>query len=104
MPCRPRATTAVLSVVRMVLSAVERRELARTVSLAVTVAPSGLRLTASFDRADDKDVDGTDEGFDVPSMRAAFAEAGGTLNVTTCAGGATVNGTIPATNLRRRAR
>ncbi|WP_156325956.1 hypothetical protein [Nonomuraea sp. SBT364] len=93
----PRASRAVSCVVSMVLSAVERHDLARSVSLAVTVAPSGLRLTVSFDT-------GVVVGappLPVPSMRAAFAEADGTLNVTVATmGGITVNGAIAAARLR----
>ncbi|MEV4224560.1 hypothetical protein [Nonomuraea sp. NPDC049725] len=93
----PRASEAVLSVVRLVLSAAEAHDPVPVVSLAVTLAASGLRLTVSFEAG------GAADGTPLPEarMRAAFAEAGGTLKVAVSqSGGVTVSAAVAADRLR----
>ncbi|MCG5212131.1 ATP-binding protein [Streptosporangium soli] len=90
----PRTSRAVLLVFHEALSNVQRHSGAGTVSIAVTMSSSGLRMTISDDGV----------GFDPPvtgrgitAMRTAFAELGGSLTVTTAFGaGTTVTGAVPA--------
>ncbi|MEV5409301.1 ATP-binding protein [Thermopolyspora sp. NPDC052614] len=90
----PRVVANVYATVREALDNVALHSRARTVSVALTVGPSGLRLTVS------------DDGHGFPSwttgrglvaMRAYFAEIGGRLTVNSVpGGGTTVSGFIPA--------
>jgi signal transduction histidine kinase len=88
-----RVSAGVMETMREALSNVERHSRAKTVSIAVTVGKSGLRLTVSDDG----------QGFlpgragrGIARMRAAFTEIGGTLSVNSVPGeGTTVSGAIP---------
>jgi hypothetical protein len=84
---------AVLAAVGEALRNVERHSRARFVSIAVTVADSGVRLTVS-DNGDG--FAGPAEGPGITRMRAAFAAVGGTLRVRAVQrAGTTVSGRIP---------
>jgi signal transduction histidine kinase len=89
----PPVSRAVLAVFSEALSNVERHSGARTLSVAVTVGPSGLRVTISDDGAGCAE---PASGRGVSAMRTAFADVGGSLTVTAVAGaGTTVTGTVP---------
>ncbi|MFB9532012.1 sensor histidine kinase [Nonomuraea roseola] len=89
----PTIASSVMAVVEEALLNVERHSRAGTVSIAVTVGASGLRLTVSDDGG----------GFGVPHerrgiarMRARMAEVGGTLSVNSVQGeGTTVSAAVP---------
>lgn len=84
---------AVLTAFAEALANVERHSHARTVSVAVTMSGSGLRMTVSDDGVG---FEGRPAGPGIARMRAAFAEQGGSLNVSsTLGGGTTVSGAIP---------
>lgn len=97
-----RMSRAVMAVLKEALDNVERHSGARVVSVAITMSRSGLRLTVSddgagFDRALCKPGRPPLEGRGIVAMRAALAEQGGTLSVTSTPGaGTTVRGVIPA--------
>jgi signal transduction histidine kinase len=92
-PVPPRIADAVLAAVAEALSNVERHSGASTVSIAVTVAPSGLRMTVSDDG---RGFSGFAAGRGIRAMRARFAEVGGSLRVTSVPGeGTTVSGVVP---------
>ncbi|MGW0809496.1 hypothetical protein [Nonomuraea sp. NPDC002799] len=86
-------TEIVHGAIREVLKEVERQAQARTVSIALTVAPSGLRLTVSDDGQ------GTAaEAYEVQlrSRRAELAALGGGLTVNGVRGeGTTVSASLP---------
>lgn len=89
----------VFAVVREALALVEQGSRARRVSIALTVAESGLRLTVSYD--------GTGlipetARARIVRMKAAFAEIGGTLLVNGVPGeGATISGFVPRTSISK---
>ncbi|MEU8322979.1 ATP-binding protein [Nonomuraea sp. NPDC048881] len=88
-----RVSGGVMETMREALSNVERHSRARTVAVAVTTGPSGLRLTVSDDGQGFAE-GGAGRG--IARMRAAFAELGGTLSVNGVPGeGTTVSGAIP---------
>ncbi|SDR06815.1 sensor histidine kinase [Thermostaphylospora chromogena] len=97
-----RVSRAVMIVLEEALDNVERHSGARVVSVAVTMSRSGLRLTVSddgagFDRAPSGPGRPPLEGRGIAAMRAALAEQGGTLSVTSTPGaGTTVRGVIPS--------
>ncbi|GAA5045932.1 hypothetical protein GCM10023259_019340 [Thermocatellispora tengchongensis] len=85
---------AVMTVLREALSNTARHSHARTVAIAITMAPSGLRMTVSDDGI------GFAEpvtGRGIAAMRAAFAEVGGAVRVNSVHGeGTTVSAAAPA--------
>ncbi|MEV0379639.1 ATP-binding protein [Nonomuraea sp. NPDC050643] len=88
-----RVSSGVMATMGEALSNVELHSRARTVSIAVTVGKSGLRLTVSDD-GQGFALAGAGRG--VARMRAAFAEIGGTLSVNSVQGeGTTVSGVVP---------
>ncbi|MEV4400350.1 ATP-binding protein [Nonomuraea sp. NPDC049607] len=88
-----RVSSGVMETMREALSNVERHSRARTVAVAVTTGPSGLRLTVSDDGQGFPE-GGAGRG--IARMRAAFAELGGSLSVNAVPGeGTTVSGAIP---------
>ncbi|MFI9590610.1 sensor histidine kinase [Nonomuraea sp. NPDC052265] len=88
-----RVSAGVMETMREALSNVERHSRARTVAVAVTTGPSGLRLTVSDDGQGFAE-GGAGRG--IARMRAAFAELGGSLSVNGVPGeGTTVSGAIP---------
>ncbi|MFB9209639.1 sensor histidine kinase [Nonomuraea spiralis] len=88
-----RVSGGVMETMREALSNVERHSRAKTVSVAVTTGPSGLRLTVSDDGQGLPD---GRTGRGIARMRAAFAELGGSLSVKGVPGeGTTVSGVIP---------
>ena len=88
-----RVTQAVLTALCEALSNVERHSGARTVSIAVTVGRNGLRMTVS-DHGRGFNLGQAGPG--IARMRAAFAEAGGSLAVNSVRGeGTTVTGVMP---------
>ncbi|WP_378787571.1 sensor histidine kinase [Nonomuraea fastidiosa] len=76
-----RVSSGVMTTLREALSNVERHSRARTVSIAVTVGKSGLRMTISDDG---QGFDPATPGRGIARMRAAFAEAGGACRSTAC--------------------
>ncbi|MEQ4722153.1 hypothetical protein [Nonomuraea sp. B19D2] len=92
------ATRNVFAAVQEALAGIERHGRARTVSIAATLAASGLRLTVSDDG------DGLADGQadrEVAVMKACFAEIGGELTVNRVPGeGSTITGIVPARALR----
>ncbi|MET8868297.1 ATP-binding protein [Nonomuraea sp. NPDC004580] len=87
-------SSCVMATLREALSNVERHSRARTVSIAVTVGRSGLRMTVSDDG---QGFIASGSGGGIARMRAAFAEAGGSLSVNSVLGeGTTVSGVVPA--------
>lgn len=90
----PRVAEAVLAVLAEALDNVERHSEAKVVSIAVTVGRTGgLRMTVS-DHGKGFPPPRSGGGF--ARMRAAFAELGGSLSVTSVPGeGTTVTGVIP---------
>lgn len=88
-----RVAGNVIRTIHEALANVERHSGARTVSIALTVGRSGLRLTVSDDGRGF--VTGTG-GRGLVAMRACFAELGGILSVNPVSGaGTTVTGVIP---------
>lgn len=88
-----RVTRAVITALCEALSNVEHHSGARTVSVAVTVGKSGLRMTVS-DHGHGFNLGRTGPG--IARMRAAFAEVGGDLAVNSVRGeGTTVTGVVP---------
>ncbi|GAA4947160.1 hypothetical protein GCM10023334_060180 [Nonomuraea thailandensis] len=88
-----RVSSGVMATMREALSNVELHSRARTVSIAVTVGRSGLRMTVS-DNGQGFPAAGAGRG--IARMRAAFAEMGGTLSVNSVHGeGTTVTGVVP---------
>ncbi|SDJ16351.1 sensor histidine kinase [Nonomuraea jiangxiensis] len=86
-------SSGVMTTMREALSNVEKHSRARTVSVAVTVGRSGLRMTIS-DNGQGFTL--TRAGRGIARMRAAFAEIGGSLSVSSVLGeGTTVTGTVP---------
>ncbi|MFG1701619.1 sensor histidine kinase [Nonomuraea sp. M3C6] len=84
----------VMAAMREALSNVEKHSRARTVSIAVTVGKSGLRMTVSDNG---QGFPATGAGRGIARMRAAFAEIGGSLSVNSVLGeGTTVTGVVPA--------
>jgi signal transduction histidine kinase len=89
----PSTARAVLATLGEALANVESHSGARVVSVAVTLGPSGLRMTVSDDGV----------GFigpltcrGVTAMRTHFAEVGGTLGINGVLGeGTTVTGAVP---------
>ncbi|MEU6997462.1 ATP-binding protein [Nonomuraea sp. NPDC046570] len=74
---------------------VERHSGARTVSVAVTLGPSGLRMTVSDNG---HGFSSEPEGRGIALMRARFRELGGNLSVNGVRGeGTTVTGVVPRT-------
>ncbi|MFJ2029138.1 sensor histidine kinase [Streptosporangium sp. NPDC087985] len=89
----PRVARAVLATLGEALANVERHSRATTVSVAVTLGSSGLRMTVSDDGAG---LSGPAAGPGVTAMRAHFAELGGTLTVSGVEGvGTTVTAVAP---------
>ncbi|MFG1944795.1 sensor histidine kinase [Nonomuraea sp. NPDC048826] len=89
----PRVAKGVLAVMAEALDNVERHSEAATVSIAVTVAPSGLRMTVS-DHGKGFRPPLTGPG--IARMRAAFTELGGSLSVNGVPDeGTTVTGIVP---------
>ncbi|MEU0571359.1 ATP-binding protein [Nonomuraea sp. NPDC005983] len=87
-----RIARGVLATVGEALSNVEAHSGASTVSVAVTVGRSGLRLTVS----DHGQGFTAKPGRGIARMRATFAELGGNLSVTSVRGeGTTVTGVLP---------
>ncbi|MEO3871376.1 ATP-binding protein [Nonomuraea sp. B12E4] len=85
-------SSGVMTAMREALSNVEKHSRARTVSIAVTVGRSGLRMTVSDDG---QGFAMTRAGRGIARMRAAFAEIGGGLSVNSVLGeGTTVSGVI----------
>ncbi|MEV0235653.1 hypothetical protein [Nonomuraea sp. NPDC050786] len=92
------AARNVFAAVQEALTGIERHGRARTVSIAVTLSLSGLRLTVSDDGHGL--ADGQDDR-EVAVMKACFAEIGGELTVNRVPGeGSTVTGIVPARALR----
>jgi signal transduction histidine kinase len=88
-----RVSSGVLAAMREALSNVEQHSRARTVSIAVTAGKSGLRMTVSDNG---QGFLATGAGRGIARMRAAFAEAGGSLSVNSVLGeGTTVSGVVP---------
>ncbi|MFI7131213.1 sensor histidine kinase [Nonomuraea sp. NPDC050153] len=88
-----QVTRAVMATMDEALSNVELHSRARTVSIAVTVSKSGLRMTVS-DNGQGFPAAGAGSG--IARMRAAFAELGGSLSVNSVLGeGTTVTGVVP---------
>ncbi|MGR6921799.1 sensor histidine kinase [[Actinomadura] parvosata] len=88
-----RVSNGVMTTMREALSNVELHSRARTVSIAVTVGRSGLRMTVSDNG---QGFPTARAGRGIARMRAAFAEMGGTLSVNSVHGeGTTVTGVIP---------
>ncbi|MGW0803195.1 sensor histidine kinase [Nonomuraea sp. NPDC002799] len=88
-----RVSQSVMVTMREALSNVELHSRARTVSIAVTVGRSGLRMTVS-DNGQGFPTAGAGRG--IARMRAAFAEIGGNLSVNSVHGeGTTVTGVVP---------
>ncbi|MEV4893124.1 ATP-binding protein [Nonomuraea sp. NPDC055795] len=88
----PPVSHGVMAAVREALSNVESHSGARTVSIAVTAGKGGLRMTVS-DNGEGFPTSGTGRG--IARMRAAFAEIGGTLSVSSVPGeGTTVIGVL----------
>ncbi|MFI7641005.1 sensor histidine kinase [Nonomuraea sp. NPDC049400] len=88
----------VYAAVREALANVERHSRARTVSIALTLGKSGLRLTVSDDGCGFSP--GT-TGRGLSAMKAYFAEMGGDLTVNGVpGGGTTVSGIVPPRALR----
>ncbi|GAA3553943.1 hypothetical protein GCM10022419_037890 [Nonomuraea rosea] len=88
-----RVSNGVMAAMREALSNVELHSRARTVSIAVTVGKSGLRMTVS-DNGQGFPVTGQGRG--IARMRAAFAEIGGSLSVNSVHGeGTTISGVVP---------
>ncbi|MFG2072508.1 sensor histidine kinase [Nonomuraea maritima] len=88
-----RVRGGVMTALRETLSNVERHSRAKTVSIAVTVGGRGLRMTVSDDGIGFLE---PGQGSGIARMRAAFAEAGGTLSVNSVLGqGTTVTGVVP---------
>ncbi|GAA3119335.1 sensor histidine kinase [Streptosporangium carneum] len=88
-----RIARAVLVALGEALSNVELHSRARVVSVAVTLGPTGLRMTVSDDGAG---FSGQAAGRGVAAMRAHFADVGGTLSVNSVPGeGTTVTGAVP---------
>ncbi|WP_146607615.1 sensor histidine kinase [Spongiactinospora gelatinilytica] len=86
-------TRSVLAAVREALANVERHSGAETVSVAVTVGATGLRMTISDDGMGS---DAPVEGRGIELMRTAFANADGDLDFNFVpGGGVTVTGAIP---------
>ncbi|WP_158578531.1 sensor histidine kinase [Spongiactinospora rosea] len=89
----PDVSRGVMAAFGEALANVERHSRARTVSVAVTLGASGLRMTVSDDGVG---FYGTATGRGAALMRAAFAELGGVLTVHGVPGeGTTVTGVIP---------
>ncbi|HEX4818426.1 MAG TPA: ATP-binding protein [Nonomuraea sp.] len=89
-----RVSSGVMSALREALDNVERHSRAKTVSIAVTVGKSGLRMTVSDDG---RGFPATGAGRGIARMRAAFAEVGGSLSVNSVRGeGTTITGVVPA--------
>ncbi|MBG0816193.1 ATP-binding protein [Planomonospora sp. ID82291] len=89
----PLVVRAVLAALAEALSNVERHSLARTVSVAVTLGDSGLRMTVS-----DHGIGfgGAALGRGITAMRAHLTEVGGALTVNGVpGGGTTVTATVP---------
>ncbi|MET7335263.1 ATP-binding protein [Nonomuraea sp. NPDC005650] len=88
-----QVTRAVMATMDEALSNVELHSRARTVSIAVTVSKSGLRMTVS-DNGHGFSAAGAGSG--IARMRASFAELGGSLSVNSVLGeGTTVTGVVP---------
>ncbi|UBU16519.1 sensor histidine kinase [Nonomuraea gerenzanensis] len=88
-----RVSSGVMTTMREALSNVELHSRARTVSIAVTVGKSGLRMTVSDNGQGFPSVRA---GRGIARMRAALAEVGGTLSVNSVQGeGTTVTGVVP---------
>ncbi|MER7129352.1 sensor histidine kinase [Streptosporangium saharense] len=90
-------TGAVLATLREALSNVLLHSGADVVSVAVTVGPTGLRMTVSDNGVG---VHGPASGRGTAAMRGHFAGIGGTLSVKGVpGGGTTVTGTVPRDRL-----
>ncbi|WP_127931762.1 sensor histidine kinase [Nonomuraea polychroma] len=88
-----RVFSSVMATMREALDNVEQHSRARTVSIAVTVGKSGLRMTVSDNG---QGFPATEAGRGIARMRAAFAEVGGTLSVNSVLGeGTTITGVVP---------
>jgi signal transduction histidine kinase len=88
-----RTAQGVLTAMREALANVEAHSGAGAVSIAVTAGSGGLRMTVS-DHG--QGFDTTKAGRGIARMRAAFAELGGTLTVSSVRGeGTTVTGVVP---------
>ncbi|MFF4614258.1 sensor histidine kinase [Nonomuraea jabiensis] len=88
-----RVSRAVMATIDEALANVELHSRARTVSIAVTVSKSGLRMTVS-DNGQGFHTPGAGSG--IARMRAAFTELGGSLSVNSVLGeGTTVTGVVP---------
>jgi signal transduction histidine kinase len=94
-----RVAQSVYATVREALANVERHSGARTVSIALTLGNSGLRLTVSDDG---RGFPAETTGRGLVAMKAYFAEFGGTLTINTVAGeGTTISGVISPEALSR---
>lgn len=90
-------TGAVLATLREALSNVLLHSGADVVSVAVTVGPTGLRMTVSDNGVG---IHGPASGRGMAAMRGHFAGVGGTLSVKGVpGGGTTVTGTVPHNRL-----
>ncbi|MFF0576388.1 sensor histidine kinase [Streptosporangium saharense] len=90
-------TGAVLATLREALSNVLLHSGADVVSVAVTVGPTGLRMTVSDNGVG---IYGPPSGRGIAAMRGHFAGIGGTLSVKGVpGGGTTVTGTVPHNRL-----
>ncbi|MFF4987418.1 sensor histidine kinase [Streptosporangium saharense] len=90
-------TGAVLAALREALSNVLLHSGADVVSVAVTVGPTGLRMTVSDNGVG---IYGPPSGRGIAAMRGHFAGIGGTLSVKgVLGGGTTVTGTVPHNRL-----
>ncbi|MEU6779240.1 ATP-binding protein [Nonomuraea angiospora] len=88
-----QVSRAVMATIDEALSNVELHSRARTVSIAVTVSKSGLRMTVSDNG---QGFHGAGTGSGIARMRAAFTELGGSLSVNSVLGeGTTVTGVVP---------
>ncbi|MBB4916103.1 sensor histidine kinase [Streptosporangium saharense] len=90
-------TGAVLATLREALSNVLLHSGADVVSVAVTVGPTGLRMTVSDNGVG---IYGSPSGRGIAAMRGHFAGIGGALSVKgVLGGGTTVTGTVPHSRL-----
>jgi signal transduction histidine kinase len=89
----PNIARAVLATLGEALANVERHSGAHVVSVAVTLGPSGLRMTVSDNGIG---FTGPLTGRGVTAMRTHFAQVGGTLSINGVLGeGTTVSGAVP---------
>ncbi|MFI6477715.1 hypothetical protein ACIBH1_07285 [Nonomuraea sp. NPDC050663] len=83
----PRLADGIRRALREALANVERFSRARVVSVAITVSPSGLRMTVADD--------GEGTGWELAGLRAVFAELGGRVSANHVPGqGTTLTGVV----------